>query len=254
MFFGDDAEDKFSSAIIEALGHRLGGMALNGVPGDVLGIDLSQRIGMPDLWFRSPDRELEGATEFDYWAMQVLGAGVGILRNAWTGVSMIAEGNTYRGVETIMPKFAKDLMRSYRYMSEGARTLKGDPIVEDMDVASALKQALGFTPAELTERYDQNRSMKNHEQRILDERSRILSDFDQAQREGQSTAAVVDAIDSFNRANPDYPITARSLRQSMRSRQQMRERKIGGVYLNPRLADRMRDEAPELIYSEDDDE
>ena len=45
---------------------------------------------------------------------------------------MIGEGNVYRGIETIMPKFAKDLMRSARYMSEGARTLNGDPIMEDI--------------------------------------------------------------------------------------------------------------------------
>lgn len=254
LFFGDDAEDEFSTAVIGALGRRLGGMALNGVPGDALGIDLSARIGMPDLWFRSPDRELEGATEFDYWAMQVLGAGVGILRNAWTGASMIADGHVYRGIETIMPKFAKDLMRSTRYMREGARTLKGDPIIEEMGAADAIKQALGFTPAELAERYDQNRSMKNREQRILDERSLILSDFDLVQRASDDTTGIEARLKAFNEKYPDYPITVRSLRQSMRSREQMRERKIGGVSLNPRLADRLREEAPPLVYSDEEEE
>ncbi|WP_163000210.1 PLxRFG domain-containing protein [Sphingobium yanoikuyae] len=252
MFFGDDAEDDFAKLLIAALGRRAGGMALNGVPGDVLGIDISERVGMPDLWFRSPDRQLEGATEFDYWAMQVLGAGVGILRNAWTGASMIADGHVYRGIETIMPKFAKDIMRSYRYMSEGAQTLKGDPIIEDMGAADAIKQALGFTPAELAERYDQNRAMKNKEQRILDQRSNILADFDQAQREGRDTAAIAERIDKFNEANPDYPVRARDIRRSMKSRQQMRERKATGVYLNPKLAGRLQDEAAPLLYSEDE--
>jgi N12 class adenine-specific DNA methylase len=254
MFFGDDAEDEFSKAIVATLGRRLGGMALNGVPGDLLGIDLSARIGMPDLWFRSPDRELEGQQEFDYWAMQILGAGIGGLRNLWTGASMIADGNVYRGVETMMPKFAKDLMRSTRYMTEGARTLSGDPIMEDMDAASALKQAIGFTPAELSERYDRNRSMKNREQRIIDQRSSVLSDYEQALRAGGDTAAIEARVERFNAANPDYPITVRSIRQSVKSREQMRERKIGGVYLNPKLADRLNAEAPALIYSDTDEE
>lgn len=251
LLFGDDAEDDFSTAIIEALGPQLGGMALNGVPGHTMGVDISQRIGMPDLWFRSPDRQLEGATEFDYWAMQFLGAGVGVLRNAWTGASMIADGKVYRGVETMMPKFAKDLMRSYRYMDEGARTLKGDPIIEDMPAADALKQALGFMPAELAERYDRNRSMKNKEQRIIEQRGTILSDYDQAMREEGDTAAIEARIDRFNEKNPDYPITVRTIRQSMKSRQRMRDTKIGGVNLNPKLADRLQEEAVPLVYEEE---
>lgn len=254
LLFGDDAEDDFSTAIIEALGPQLGGMALNGVPGHTLGVDISQRIGMPDLWFRSPDRQLEGATEFDYWAMQFLGAGVGVLRNAWTGASMIADGKVYRGVETMMPKFAKDLMRSYRYMDEGARTLKGDPIIEDMPAADAVKQALGFMPAELAELYDRNRSMKNKDLRIADERSGILNDFDQALRAGEETAQIMERIARFNAVNYDDPITPRTIRQSMKARQRMRASKINGVNLNRRRAARLEKEAVPRIYSSDNEE
>ncbi|MCE7797848.1 PLxRFG domain-containing protein [Sphingobium sufflavum] len=252
LMFGDDAEDDFKRAVVDVLGHRLGGMALNGVPGDLLGIDLSNRIGMPDLWFRSPDREMEGATEFDYWAMQILGAGVGMLRNAWVGTSQALNGHVERGIETMSPKFAKDLMRATRYMTEGARTLQGDPIMEEMDASSAIKQALGFTPAELAERYERNRSMKNREQRILDERRGILNDMDAAVLADEDTTPIEERMAKFNDANPDYPITVRSIRQSMRSRAGMRERKIGGVALNPKLADRLNEEAPELLYSSDE--
>lgn len=263
LFFGDDAEDKFVKAMqdtigsrlagtaLEGLGNRFVGMALNGVPGDMLGIDLSNRIGMPDLWFRSPDRELEGQQEFDYWALQVLGAGVGQLRNIWTGVSMIADGNVYRGVETLMPKFAKDLMRAQRYMSEGARTLKGDPIMEDMPPSAAIKQALGFTPAGLSERYDLNRNMKNKEQRILDERSRILADYDGALRSGGETEGIIERIERFNAAYPSYPITPKTVRQSIRSRERARARNIGGININPRLAAQLEEESPEAMYSEE---
>ena len=251
LFFGDDAEDDFTSSMQAALGTRLAGMALNGVPGDVLGIDLSNRIGMPDLWFRSPDRELEGQQEFDYWALQLLGAGVGQLRNLWTGASMIRDGNVSRGTETMLPKFAKDLMRAQRYMSEGARTLKGDPIMEDMPPSAALKQALGFTPAGLSERYDLNRNMKNKEQRILDQRSKILADYDAATREGKDTGPVEERIASFNLAYPAYPLTPRSLRQSVRSRERARERTVGGVNLNPKLAAQLADESPVPMYTDE---
>ncbi|PZU71067.1 MAG: hypothetical protein DI540_01030 [Sphingobium sp.] len=254
MFFGDDTEDDFAKAIIATLGRRAGGMALNGVPGDTLGVDLSRRIGMPDLWFQSPDRELEGGTEFDYWLLQFAGAGIGILRNTWIGTSMIADGKIYRGVETILPKFAKDLMRSARYMTEGARTLNGDPLIENMDASDVLKQALGFTPIELAELYDHNRSKKNKEKRILDQRSEILADFDLAIQQGKDTGPIVARIEKFNKENPDDPVSPRGVRQSMRTRRRMRERNQGGVYLNPKLAARLNEEATPLIYSGDDSE
>jgi N12 class adenine-specific DNA methylase len=250
--FGDDAEDEFTKAIIAGLGHRLGGMALNGVPGSLLGIDLSDRIGMPDLWFRSPDRQLEGQQQFDYWALQLLGANIGAARNIWTGASMIGDGNVYRGVETIAPKFVKDLMRSYRYVTEGARDLKGDVVMDKMGAGNAIRQALGFTPIELTERYDRNRSMKNREQRILDERRGILSDMDEALRDGADTSPIEQRMDTFNTANPDYPVTVRSIMQSRRSSERMRQARAGGVYINPKLAPRLADEAPPLIYADDD--
>lgn len=250
LLFGDDAEDDFKNGVVETLGRHLGGMALNGVPGHLLGVNVSERIGMPDLWFRSPDRELEGKSAFEYYVMQSLGAAVGIGSNLFTGVGQIRDGHAERGTETIAPKFAKDLMRAYRYMAEGATTLDGDPILEDMDATDALKQAIGFMPAELAERYDHNRSMKNREQRIMGERKTILADYDKAQRAGHDTTSIEDRIETFNEENPDYPVTPKTVRQSMRSRAKMHERKVGGVALNPKLAERLNQEAPELLYSD----
>jgi hypothetical protein len=48
-------------------------------------------------------------------------------------------------------------------------------------------------------------------------------------------AAVRAKIKQFNAANPEYPIKEASIRQSVRSRQTMRERARGGVLINPRL-------------------
>ncbi|MED5545710.1 MAG: PLxRFG domain-containing protein [Pseudomonadota bacterium] len=250
--FGDDAEDEFKKGVVDALGHRLGGMALNGVPGDLLGIDLSNRIGMPDLWFRSPGREMEGSAEFDYWALQLLGASVGMLRNVWNGANQINEGYTERGIETAAPKFARDIMRAVRYQTDGVTTFDGDPIMEDVPLSASFKQGLGFMPAELAERYGRNRSMKNREQRIMRERKTILADYDKAQREDADTSAIEERIDRFNDENPDYPIRPKTVMQSMRSRARMRERKVGGVALNPRLVGRLNEEAPELIYSDEE--
>jgi len=63
LVFGDaddpfDFERRFRDSVVDLLGPQLGGVVLNGVPGHYLGIDLTNRIGMPDIWLRSPVRYL----------------------------------------------------------------------------------------------------------------------------------------------------------------------------------------------------
>lgn len=247
----DDAEDWLKDAVVETLGTTLGGIVLNGVPGHLAGVDLTSRVGMPELWFRSPDRQLEGEDLYHYWLSELLGAGVGMVETGFRGVSMILDGNVYRGIETLMPKFSRDLMRASRFAQDGAQTLKGDELLPDMDVGQILGQALGFTPAQLAERYDQNSHLKNAEMRITDERSTLMGRYSAALRKGERPdEGVIRAIMVFNAGNPDYPITAKSLKQSHQARMRSSDRIQGGVSLNPKLAPRLRSEAPTPIYSE----
>lgn len=252
LFFaggGDDAEDELKKAVLATLGTNLGGMALNGVPGHLTGLDLTNRMGMPDLWFRSPDRQLEGEDAYHYWLTQLVGAPFGIAENGFRGVSMIREGETWRGIETMAPKFVRDLMRATRYATEGVQTMKGDPILENVDFGKVLAQALGFTPAAISERYDANSKLKNAEQRITDDRGDLMTRAATEVREGKGLSqATVDDIMAFNRRWPTYPITPDSLRQSIRGRIRASARNESGIMLNPKLNDTLRDSAAPLVY------
>lgn len=147
-------------------------MVLNGVPGHYLGIDLVNRIGMPDLWFRSPTRDLQGKDEFDYWVMNSLGASVSMLGDAWRGISLMREGNYERGVEALVPKWARDLIRAQRYASEGLTNIRGDQVLADdaMSAWDVIAQAVGFTPAKVSEAWERNSALTNAERRVLAKR------------------------------------------------------------------------------------
>jgi hypothetical protein len=237
MLFGgddDDFEDELTKGVVGALGTTLGGMVLNGVPGHLAGVDITQRVGMPELWFRAPDRQLEGEDEYLYWLSEMVGAGPGMVEQVWRGASMVRDGHVYRGIETMAPKFVRDLMRATRFMHEGANTLRGDPLV-DASLADSFRQAIGFTPAKLAERYDANTRIKNAEQSIIDERSEISAD-------------VLARIDDFNARYPEKPIQPKHLKASFRSRQGYSDRSVGGVVLDPNLRPRLEAEAAPLIY------
>ena len=151
-----DPEAELKKNMIEALGPRMAGIVLDGVPGYLSGTALSDSIGMKDLWFRDPNGPLEGKTAIQYWKEQLLGAPPSIIDNAIKGYAMIQEGQTYRGIETMMPKAIKDPMKAFRYATEGATNKRGDVIVDNIDTGDVIRQALGFTPAKLAEQYKLN--------------------------------------------------------------------------------------------------
>lgn len=95
-----------------------------------------------------PSTELEGKSEFEYWQSQLLGATPSIASNIFRGFNLMKQGETYRGIETMMPKAVKDPMKAFRYATEGATNLKGDTIVDDVGYGDVIRQALGFYPGE----------------------------------------------------------------------------------------------------------
>lgn len=250
MIFGDDAEDEFKKGTINLLGKTAGGLLLNGIPGHLTGTSLSGRIGMPDLWFRSPDRQLEGKDEFNYWQSQLLGALPGIAQNMFMGSQQIMDGKVFRGVETIAPKSVKDLMRAYRFANEGATTMRGDPLVSEMKPQEVAAQMMGFTPAVVAEQYERNSSLKNAEKRIMDERRGLMDKYAMAHKlkDTETKAEALDAIKVFNRSHKEVAITPQTIQQSLRARNRFSERTEGGVTLNPKLDKKLRGNLGEALY------
>lgn len=262
LVFGDDDDDplgfeqSFRADVVDILGPELGGVVLNGIPGHYLGVDLTSRIGMPDLWFRSPNKELQGKEEFQYWLTQTLGATVGLGENLWNGVNLMLDGEVARGIEMAAPKPIRDLMKTYRYATEGLTTLDGNTIMspEDIGYHGMVMQALGFTPASVAEVWDRNTALKNAETRIMRERQRLITKFAMAAIEDDEKAldAANAAIDKFN-AKPIHegvPITADTLKRSIKTRVRVAANRDeqGALIRNAILGERLRSALSERIY------
>lgn len=225
------------------------GMALNGVPGTAIGVDLTNRIGMPDLWFRTPDKDLEGKDLWSFYTEQILGPVAAIGGGALTGLSMAADGQVLRGLEKIVPNAASDVLKAGRYANEGVTTYYGDPIIQNTNPWEVLMTAAGFTPARIAERYEINNRLKRREKEITDERKDIHREVGDAIRAGKPVPeAALERVKKFNTAYPEYPITAKSIRQSVKSREQASARNEFGVSLNPKLNARLREERAPTVY------
>lgn len=244
-----DPEQELKKSMVEALGPMMAGIVLDGVPGYVTGTSQSESLGMRDLWFRSPNTELEGKNEFEYWQSQLLGATPSIASNIFRGYGLIKQGETYRGIETMMPKAIKDPMKAYRYATEGATNTKGDTIVEDVGYGDVIRQALGSTPAKLAEQYDINNAGYNLQQGILRKRQNLLNSYAKASDKGdtQKQQEITDQIVEFNEKYPEQAITGKTISRSMKTRAQNAELATGGMRYNRKLRDRiLEDQAPRI--------
>lgn len=226
------------------------GLALNGAPGHALGANLTNRIGMPDLWFQSSDRDLEGQDLWFYYLAQLAGPAIGIGGSLFTGTAQIADGQGMRGVEKMVPTFLRNGIRTARYASEGVNTTKGDPLIEDVNPWQLLMQLQGFTPAEVAERYKINNRLKNREQRVTDRRRDILRALGDPMRKGEEIPA--SAIEDMRRFNADYPewaITSDAVRKSAQGRERASARNEFGISINPKINNRLRGEQPPALYN-----
>ena len=148
---------------------------------------------------------------------------------------MMSDGDYQRGAEAMMPKALKDLAKSYRQASDGEQTRKGDVIIDDVSAFNVAMQAMGFGNAEMAKAYDAREYIKGKEGRIEDERSKLMSDYFMARKDGddEAMADVMARIREFNASHyRTEAITSRTLRQSLKSKQRAAHRTQGGVYLS----------------------
>ncbi|MCI9865519.1 PLxRFG domain-containing protein [Rhizobium skierniewicense] len=261
MIFGDDDdpmafEDQFKADVVDILGPQLGGILLNGAPGHYLGIDLSSRIGMPDLWFRSPTRELQGKDEYQYWLAQSLGATVSLGEQLYTGFRVMTDdGDVARGIEMMAPKAVRDLMKAYRYSQEGLSTIGKDQILakDQIDATDIAAQALGFTPAKVSETWERNSALKNAETAVKRKRQRLINKWAMATMAGDKETATeaLDGIKKFNavRIHAAFPIKPETLKRSIQTRTKNAAKREDGVLIgNKALGTQLREKMAEPIY------
>lgn len=246
---GEDPEEELKKGIVNVLGPNLAGLALYGAPGHTTGTALSESIGMPDLWFRSPDSEKEGEEALNFWVSQILGAVPAIAATWARGLAQIGKGEEYRGIETMMPKMLKDPMKSYRYATEGAKNMKGDTVAE-VEWSDVVKQALGFTPARISEQYKINNLNYNKQQLVLTQRKKLMDAYYEANKKDDAEAVeeVLKGIDKHNEKNPDQPITAKGIMQSIKTREKGSQSAVGGMRYNSKLRERILEEQVPSIY------
>jgi len=232
ILLGDEDED-FDSIAASYFGEGLYSGAINAV----FDVDVAPRIGMTNLVYRSlPNREQESLI---LQAMEFLGGPVvGIASRMEDGIGLISEGEVSRGVERMLPSALSNGMKALRYGTEGATTLRGDPIMEDMNPWNVFAQSLGLAPAGYTKQLEVNARDKGVERRVNAKRTDMMRDYYMAIKEGDADTAneLIQEMVEFSQRNPFAAISGQTLSRSMRQHRVTDEiaRQLGGITASQR--------------------
>ena len=232
--FGDDDEPfNFDEEMRDFFGELL----YKGPTNFLTNLEIANRTGVAqDLIFRDDPR---GIAEHGYVlsAMKnAFGPAGSYLIGAERGIKAMNEGQTMRGIESLVPSWLRNGMKGMRYMSEGALTLKGDPVEEDISAYNSLMQVIGFSPASLSSTYEKTSAAKGYDREVAQRKQRLLNKYDMARTAGDSDlmAEVREEIEAFNskRTSPKDRITGDTLNRSQKARQAAEKNMINGVTFN----------------------
>jgi hypothetical protein len=235
--FGDDDEPWDLEVEMRSF---FGDLLYKGGVNYVTNLEVSNRVGVAnDLIFRDDPRSV---AEHGY-VLTAMSQAFGPLGSFALGVGrgseLVAQGEIARGLESMVPSFVRNGMKAMRFAEEGALNLKGEPIVEDISAYNTLMQVVGFSPADLSNVYEEISLKKEFERDVLQRRARLLNKFYMARKAGDTDLEeeVRAEIDAFNedREDPKARIKPDTLRRSEAARKAYEDNTINGVRFNKSL-------------------
>ncbi|MDF1853694.1 MAG: PLxRFG domain-containing protein [Verrucomicrobiales bacterium] len=236
--FLDDEDEDFDSIAASYFGEGMYSGALNAI----FQVDVGPRIGMSNLIYRSQPNRAEQDILLDI-AEFVGGPVLGVGRRVIRGGNLIAEGEVWKGSEAVLPSVLSNGLKALRYATEGATTLRNDPIMEDVNAWNVFAQSLGLAPAGYTKQLEINARDKGVDRRVNAKRTKLMGDYYLAAKEGDvdGAAELVQEMIEFSERNPYAAISGDSLERSMRQHSVTDEiaRQLGGIPASQRAAERI---------------
>jgi hypothetical protein len=247
--FGDDEPFDFD----ESMRNFFGELFFKGGVNYATNLEIANRAGIAtDLIFRDDPR---GIAEHGYVlsAMQQAFGPLGSYAvSAERGIKAMNDGQVERGVEALLPSWARNGLKGARYLTEGAVTMKGDPIVEDVSAYNSVMQAFGFAPANLSTIYEKLQAAKGYEREVNAKRTQLLNRYDMARHAGDydMQQETREMITEFNENFPKKRITSETLQKSIAARKAAEKQMINGVRFDKKLMPEIR----EKFFSEEDED
>ncbi len=240
--FTDDYEEDFDTFVRSSLNNEA---IYRGIPTELLGIDVSERIKLTDLLVEA-DRFTSDPSPAETIMHYLGGPAWSVVSRAYRGAGKLIDAENgrdlMRGVEDILPGAVRNVYQgAIRYPMEGGiRNRRGDYIYDDMSAGELAVKILGFPPAEYTRSEAEKRAVKNIETAATRERGRLLNSYYVATRFGEfdEKRRIRRKMNEFNasdavRINPKLRIDSKTIERSLESHKRTTKAKMyNGVTLS----------------------
>jgi hypothetical protein len=201
-----DTETDMKNYVAEAMGTQASDVLFKGIWSGLMGMDISQRIGMGDL--ASPVKVFDQkATGSDYGKELLAGlAGptFGFGLNAMDAYKQAEAGNYGRAVEKMLPKAAGNVLKAVRRENEGGEVSPSGKMVTKTTDWDAIKQALGVNPERVSNAYAAKNAITAEKTQFDQTRTGLIKAAAQAGKANdvQGLLAAQASIREFNERNP----------------------------------------------------
>jgi len=237
MFGDDDEPYDFDEEVRSAFG----ALGYKGPLNQILNIDIASRTGFNGMVFHDDPRRLAEVGFGPYFIEHFFGPAYQTLAvNPVRAAKLWEEGHTERAIETLMPSVTKNMMKSFRFATEGATTTNGIKVIDDPNAYNNFMQLFGFTNADLSEAYTRASSMKKAEEKILKRRTQLLDLHYLAKTNGDDDMLdkIKDDIYKYNAKVPaGIKITSDTISRSIRGHKEREKQARDGVVISKKLKD-----------------
>ena len=206
-------------------------LAFKGPLNYLTNFEISNRVGLANgLLFREDPYSIEESG----YVMTALAQAMGPVGSYFLGVEQaLLEGGRK---EMLFPSGFRNILKAWRFHTEGATTKNGDPIISNISGYNLMFQAFGFGPADLSNIYEMRSAALNFENKVDDRLSEIKRKYVVAKDTGNIMLELeaVNEMDAMRMRHPDK-INPDTLERSYNATKSYRERVINGVSIDPAI-------------------
>lgn len=179
--FGDE-DDTDEDTLREFIGNKaIADLLIRGVPA-YLGVDVSERVGAANMFSPFPYLNVN-PTSGREGALELIATAIGPFASqfvrGFTGLSYMAEGDMYKGLEMMVPNGVTNAMRGFRYATEGYTTRNGTVVIPASEFSGieAFFQGLGLQTTQMSDRYRLQEKLTRTTDRYSREEAKLYKEY-----------------------------------------------------------------------------
>lgn len=229
-----DFETLFRTVLLpKALGADLALVLEHGPLNAVTGLDFASRLSLNNLWGRDTKETKSTREGVIATALSHAGPTASMILSWADGLDAWNLGDTKKAAEKLTPAAVRNVVVWKHMREEGVKDYRGAQLMspESIKTGELFGQIIGFRPALSADLQEKNFKLLGIENRINNERGKILIRLDNAYqaRDMKAYRKAFEEVQDFNKGFPSYAIEPDDIASSLEKKQEQRGKSYRGI-------------------------